>query len=592
MEINQFALEIEAARDRAARLWQRAQSTVPELPELVTEVTEELRNAVEELQVAQEELRMQNEHLVAARVGAERQILHYRALFQLAPDSCVITDAEGTILEVNHAATRLLQVPAKYLIGEPLAVCIGREERLAFYAELKRLLLDGQPKEWFISLEPRRQGETVPQSVSVSVLPVRDQDGKLTALHWLLRDTSTQRLTGERIKQLTEELESQRDAANEEITQLKEADRRKDEFLAMLSHELRNKLTPILTAMQVVREASTDLALVEWSHEMIERQARQMTRLVDDLLDVSRIACGKIQLHVEWVDLATIVARAIETMRSVIEGRGHQLTVSGLDRPLWLQADSTRLEQVLSNLLQNAAKYTEVNGRIWVDVERAGDQAVIRVRDTGIGMTAEFLKRLFELYVQSDCSRTRSQGGLGIGLALVRRLVQLHGGTVEAHSAGPGQGSEFTVRLPGAVEMPEKEPQSPPIKPEGHPTRVLVVDDNKDAAQSLALLLRSWGHEVTVASDGPHALIAAAEHQPDIALLDIGLPGMDGYQVAEQLRKMQGLEKLVLIAITGYGQEQDRRLSEQAGFDHHLVKPVDLEVLQNLLAGASMKLTG
>jgi PAS domain S-box-containing protein len=581
MEIKQFALEIEAARDRAARLWHRAQSTVSEPPQLMTEVTEELRNALEELQVAQEELRMQNDQLIVARVEAEHQIQHYRGIFQLAPESYVITDAEGTILEVNHAAAQLLQVPAKYLIGKPLTVFIACEDKPVFYAELNRLLRDGQPQEWFLSLHPRRHGETVPHAVLVSVLPVRDPDKKVTTVRWLLRDTGEQRRS--------QELERQRHAANEEITQLKEAGRRKDEFLATLSHELRNKLTPILTAMQVLHERPADLSLVEWAREMIERQARQMARLVDDLLDVSRIACGKLQLCVEWVDLATIVARTIESTCSLIEGRGHQLTVVGLDRPLWLRADSMRLEQVLTNLLHNAAKYTEVGGRIWVDVEREGGQAVIRVRDTGIGMTAEFQERLFDLYMQSDHSRARSQGGLGIGLALVRRLVQLHGGTVEAHSAGPDQGSEFTVRLPGAVEAPDKAPESSPAKPEGHPARILVVDDNLDAAQSLAILLRSWGHGVTVASDGPSALAAAAAHPPDIALLDIGLPGMDGYQIAEQLRKMQGLEKLVLIAITGYGQEQDRRLSQQAGFNHHLVKPVDLEALQSLLAEASVK---
>jgi PAS domain S-box-containing protein len=605
MKTDMFALEIEAARQRAARLWQRAHTSLADRPELLLEAIEELRTALEELQVAEEQVRDQNEELARARLAAEVEKQRYKDLFDFAPDGYVVTDPDGTIREANAAAAQLFGVEEQYLVAKPLVLFVSPQEKDVFYAELKRLERDGQPQQWTMSLWPRKHGENLPLYASVSVLPVRGLGGKLAAVRWLLRDVTERRQSEERIQRLNEELErrvqertQQLEAANQEKDELlrreqaarqelNEADHRKDEFLAMLGHELRNPLAPILTALQILRERPTDPLTIDWSHNLIQRQVRQMTRMVDDLLDVSRIACGKIELRMEWVDLATVISRAIDTTRSQIEGRGHQFTVSGPVERIWVRADPTRLEQVLCNLLNNAAKYTEVGGQIWLETIREDQEAVIRVRDTGVGMTPEVLTRVFDLFVQADRSLNRSQGGLGIGLTLVRTLVQMHGGTATAHSDGPGQGSEFTVRLPGARGAPEKEPEAAAAKPNGRPAQVLVVDDHADAARSLAVLLRLWGHNVLLARDGPAALAAAAEHQPDIVLLDIGLPGMDGYQVAQQLRKAPGMEKALLIAMTGYGQEQDRRLAREAGFDHHLVKPVDLEALQSLLASAS-----
>jgi signal transduction histidine kinase len=367
--------------------------------------------------------------------------------------------------------------------------------------------------------------------------------------------------------------------------QARESDRRKDEFLAMLSHELRNPLAPVLNTLAVLRaRGASDPSDVQ-AHEILERQVRHMARLVDDLLDVSRVTRGKIALQKEHVDLRALAHRAAETIRPLVEGRQHQLTVAVPEGPLLLEADPTRLEQVLTNLLNNAVKYTEPGGTIRLAVEQAGAEAVVRVRDTGIGMRPEILAQAFDLFVQGERGLARSEGGLGIGLALVRSLVQMHGGTVTAHSDGPGQGSEFTVRLPKLPDGAGARVALPaPAGTGARPRRILVVDDNRDAADSLALLLRLGGHEVGVAYSGEAALEVVRMTPPEVVLLDIGLPAMDGYEVARQLRVQHG-SQLLLVAISGYGQEEDRARSQEAGFDEHLVKPVDPNAVRALLAG-------
>lgn len=369
----------------------------------------------------------------------------------------------------------------------------------------------------------------------------------------------------------------------------READRRKDEFLAMLAHELRNPMAPILNALHLLREQGGGPA-AEQAREVAERQVRHLARLVDDLLDVSRISSGKIHLRKGRVELGEIVARAVETARPLIAARRHELSVSLPDEPIPLEADTARLEQVLANLLNNAAKYTEPGGRLAIEARREGEAAVVRVRDNGIGIAPELLPRIFDLFTQADRSLDRSQGGLGIGLTLVRSLVELHGGSVTAASAGVGKGSEFVVRLPlGSPEaLGETEgtghPGPPPELVEARPKRVLVVEDNIDGARLMVRLLESSGHQTRVAHDGPSALDAAREQRPDVVLLDIGLPGMDGYQVAEQLRGMEGMERALLVALTGYGQDEDRQRSHEAGIDFHLIKPVGPEALIKLVA--------
>jgi signal transduction histidine kinase len=386
----------------------------------------------------------------------------------------------------------------------------------------------------------------------------------------------------------------------EEAAREQDANRRKDEFLAMLAHELRNPLAPILHALSILR-LGTDGPAGAQAREIMERQVRHMARLVDDLLDVSRITRGKIELRVQPVELAAVVDRVVESTRPLVEAQSHRLEVTLPPGPVRLLADPVRLEQVLANLVNNAAKYTDPGGRIWLTAAPEDGELVFRVRDTGIGIPPELLPRVFDLFTQADAALDRSRGGLGIGLTLVKNLVRLHGGIVEARSEGPGLGSEFLVRLPlGAEQCPQKypKPETPWPNSEGQPgaadaiepaaeaRRLLVVDDNEDAAQTLAALLTIAGHQVRVVHDGLAALEAADSYHPEAILLDIGLPGMSGHEVARQLRERTGPERPLLIALTGYGQEEDRRRSLEAGFDCHLVKPVDPPELLRLLGGA------
>jgi signal transduction histidine kinase/DNA-binding response OmpR family regulator len=368
---------------------------------------------------------------------------------------------------------------------------------------------------------------------------------------------------------------------------VRRADRQKNEFLSMLAHELRNPLAPIRNAVQILRVRDPDQPELRWARDVIDRQVAQLVRLVDDLLDVSRITQGKIRLLTEPVAVETIVSQAVETSRPLIDARKHHLTVTFSPDPLWVRGDAVRLAQVLTNLLNNAAKYTDEGGHIWLTVSRDRGEAVLSVRDTGVGIPPSMLASVFELFTQVDRSLDRSQGGLGIGLTLVRHLVQMHGGTVHAHSAGAGQGSEFVVRL-SALAMAERLPAAdsglPGAASGTAPGRVLVVDDNRDAAFSLAMLLRLDGFEVRTVYDGPGALDVAESFHPQAVLLDIGLPGMDGYEVARRLRQRPQFTRVLLVAVTGYNQEDDRRRSQEAGFDHYMVKPVDPEVLATLLA--------
>jgi PAS domain S-box-containing protein len=370
------------------------------------------------------------------------------------------------------------------------------------------------------------------------------------------------------------------------VGELADADRRKDEFLAMLAHELRNPLAPVRNAVQVLRMKCTDDPLVERMAEMMGRQVGHMSRLVDDLLDVSRITRGRVNLRRERVELATVVARAVESVRPLIDARGHELSISVPNEPVHLDADMTRLVQILGNLLNNASKYTPEGGHIWLTAYREGDDAVVIVRDNGIGIPAEMLPRVFDLFTQVDRTLDRSQGGLGIGLTLVRSLVELHGGSVKAASEGTGRGSEFIVRLPALPAVPQqKEERKADEGQSGSatPHRVLIVDDNVDSVESLAILLEMAGHDARTAHDGPTALETARAFRPRVVLLDIGLPRMDGYEVARRIRQEPGLAGTTLIALTGYGQEEDRRRSREAGFDRHLVKPVDPEELREVL---------
>jgi PAS domain S-box-containing protein len=370
---------------------------------------------------------------------------------------------------------------------------------------------------------------------------------------------------------------------------LREADRRKDEFLAMLAHELRNPLAPVRNAVQIMQMTDSDNPNTRWARDVIGRQVGHMARLVDDLLDVSRITRGMITLRPEVVNLTTAIDRAVETARPLIDARRHDLTVNAPAGPIWVEGDLTRLAQVFANLLNNAAKYTPDGGRVTVDVKSGPAEVVVRVRDTGVGITAELLPEVFDLFTQADRSLDRTQGGLGIGLSLVKTLAELHRGSVEAHSGGPGQGSEFIVRLPLSQRFHQTATSAKRTTTDRAPAaeRVLVVDDNADAAETMAVLLRAAGHVTETAGNGPEALAAIERFRPDAVLLDIGLPGMDGYEVARRLRSLVGPE-LLLIAVTGYGGDDVKRLAAEAGFDRHLVKPVNPEDLQAVLRSAAV----
>jgi PAS domain S-box-containing protein len=412
------------------------------------------------------------------------------------------------------------------------------------------------------------------------------------SVHWIMSlgqayygaDGSPERMFGVAIditarKQMEMELEAR-------VSALHASEQRKDEFLAMLSHELRNPLGPILNAVHLLRLIDPATPRIAEARDMIDRQARHMARLVDDLLDMSRIARGQVTLHKARIDLRRVVEQAVEIVRPAIQRQAHVLTVSLPSRPVRLEGDAERLVQVIANLLRNAAKFTEPHGHIALTAETVDGEVMIRVRDSGVGIPAEMLPRIFDLFVQEHSTIDRSQGGLGVGLTLARRLVELHGGRIEARSPGRGMGSEFIVRLPilpPALPLDESPEAWEAVVPE-RVLRVLVIEDNPDAAESFRTLLELEGHEARVACNGIEALEIAAAFVPDVAFLDIGLPGLDGYAVARRLRALPALRATILIAVSGYGRDEDRRQAYEAGFDHHLTKPADPGLIARLLA--------
>jgi CheY-like chemotaxis protein/two-component sensor histidine kinase len=369
---------------------------------------------------------------------------------------------------------------------------------------------------------------------------------------------------------------------------LQQASRRKDEFLAMLSHELRNPLAPIRNAAEVMRRIAPADPGIAWARDVVERQVTHLAQLVDDLLDVSRITQGKITLKKEPVELGRVIQHSVETARGLLESKRHQLALNLSGTPIWVHGDFARLAQVIGNLLNNGAKYTAEGGRIELAASADRGEAVISVRDNGIGIEADLLPHVFELFTQGEQTLDRSQGGLGVGLTVVQCLVELHQGRVEVHSDGVGKGALFRVCLPCISEVAERQPaqeQAPLELPKAGGRRVLVIDDNTDAAESIAVFLRLEGHEVRTVSDGPQALAIAQVFAPQVAVVDIGLPGMNGYEVVRRLKQKGAQAPGLLIALTGYGQKDDRARSEEAGFHHHFVKPADPRDIQSVIAG-------
>jgi len=492
--------------------------------------------------------------------------VRFRRLFETAKDGILILDSDnGKITDANPYISELLGYSTHELIGKELWQIGLFQDIEASQAAFQQLQQEGY--------------------IRYHDLPLETKSGRKAEVEFIsnVYNVDHHAVIQCNIRDITERRQLERAEAQAEA--LADLHRRKDEFLAMLSHELRNPLAAITNAVQILDLQKDEHPLQEKAKTIIRRQAANLVVLVNDLLEVSRILGGRIQLHQEDLDARGIVQQAVETARPLIDQNKHELTVSLPTEPTWLHADALRLEEVIVNLLNNAVKYTPEGGHIWLSLQQEGDRIVLRIRDTGVGIVPDSLPHMFELFTQAPRSLDRSQGGLGVGLAVVRKLVEMHGGTVEAQSAGPGKGSEFIVRLPvlssptGRSQILSKEGD----ERSGSGWRVLVVDDNVDSADSIAMLLQVSGHEVRVVYSGQDALDMAGKYQPDIVLLDIGLPVMDGYEVARRLRNHPELKEVKLIAVTGYGQESDRLQSQEAGFDYHLVKPVDAQKLQEVM---------
>ncbi|HEX3481936.1 MAG TPA: ATP-binding protein [Kofleriaceae bacterium] len=521
-------------------------------------------------------------HLELSRLRREADLHASRlnTLFEQAPAAiCVLAGPDHVYRLVNPPC--LEAIGNRPVIGRTVRQAMPELEGQGIIELLDRVYATG---ERYVDAEVPillQRGAQLEQTYwNVIFQPYRDVEGNIEGVMTFGFEITMQVLARQRAEALTRQVqasEARADAAN----------RAKDEFLAVLSHELRNPLAPILTALQILRLRDGGTCAKE--RAIIERQAQHLVRLVDDLLDVSRITRGKIELKISRVELADVVARAIEMSSPVLEHRQHHLDVHVPSRGLAVDGDPDRLAQVVSNLLTNAAKYTERGGRITVSAERHGDGIAVRVQDTGIGIASEMLPRVFDMFVQEPQALDRSRGGLGLGLTIVRSLVAMHGGTVDVHSEGRNRGSEFVVTLPAAVVRPPAasdgtaEPNGARRGDAAGGHRILVVDDNEDAADLLASALEIMGYTARVAHDGPAALKLAAEFDPDLALLDIGLPVMDGYELARRLHDDPGLRRVPLVAVTGYGQPADRQRSEDAGFDAHLVKPIDIERVGSLI---------
>jgi PAS domain S-box-containing protein len=481
------------------------------------------------------------------------------SIVENSDDAIISKTLDGVISSWNPAAERMFGYTAEEAIGQPITMIIPedrRDEEQQIIGAIRR----GERVDHMEVVRVGKDGRQIELSLTVS--PIRDDAGQIVGASKIARDISERRRV---------------------IAALRDADRRKDEFLATLAHELRNPLAPISSAIEILKVARDDPETSANALAIMDRQVSQMVRLVDDLLDVARISTGKVEIRKRRIDLAAAVKNAIETSLPLIDRAGQTLRVQEPPEPIYVDGDKTRLAQVFANLLNNSSKYSDRGQAIELRISKRDGLAVVTIKDSGIGIPAEALPRVFDMFSQADRSIGRSQGGLGIGLFLVRRVVDMHGGAVEARSDGPGCGSEFTVRLP-TVESKEIETSAdedtaiPAAK-----KRVLVVDDNEDGAEALATHLRIKGHDVRAAFDGAEAVAAAEAFRPDVMFIDLGMPTLDGHEAAKQIRSRPWGRKVLLVALTGWGQTEDRKRSHQAGFDHHIVKPADPEVIARLI---------
>jgi len=516
-------------------------------------------------------------HMHAASNAAEslyeqRELL--RTTFTSIADAVIATDADGRVSSLNAVASALTGWSSEEALGQPLETVfqIINERTRAPAESPARLCLREQRaagQTIHVVLLSKEGGE---RPIDMSAAPIRTTAGAVVGAVLVFRDATERKRAEDELRQMAADLS--------------EADRRKDEFLATLAHELRNPLAPIRNSMQILKLARNDDRTAAQAQAVIERQLAQMTRLVDDLLDVTRVKRNKLELRKERVDLWSAVMLAVDSAQPVIDAGGHDLQTTPPEEPIALDADPVRLGQIFVNLLTNAAKYTAPGGRIDVACHRVGSDACVSVRDNGEGISPEMLPLIFDMFMQVDASLERSQGGLGIGLTLVRRLVELHGGSVSVASAGVGEGSEFVVRLPILVDAPlvsAAHGVREIAATSANSCKILVVDDNRDAAQSLAQVLKLLGHEAQVVYDGLTALEIVEMFEPNMILLDLGLPKLNGFETCHRIRCLNLREQPILVAVTGWGQDRDRRRCEEAGFDHYFVKPLDVGRLLALI---------
>jgi PAS domain S-box-containing protein len=523
--------------------------------------------------------------LIFRDVSAHRRMEHERAeqliaaktlasIVETSDDAIISKTLDGVIRSWNAGAERVFGYRADEIVGRHVSMIIP-PERLSEEDKIISELKEGRRVDHFETVRRRGDGKLI--EVSITVSPIMDADGKVVGASKIARDITERKRMETELRQLA--------------ATLSEADRRKNEFLAMLAHELRNPLAPITNAAAMLKLAPQDVSLVQTATAMIERQVAQLARLVDDLLDMSRITSGKIELRRELVDLRSVVDQAVQANQVTYQSFNHQLTVAVPQAPVMVNADPIRTAQIVGNLLNNASKFTSPGGRIKLTLQSKDGVAELCVRDNGIGILPDKLAEVFGMFVQVDTSLHRSHDGLGIGLTLVKNLVEMHGGKISAHSDGLGKGSEFVIRLPLANEAESRAPvRNTTARLE--PLRILIVDDNLDSAESLAMLLQLEGHSAALVHDGPQALVAVDRHRPNVVLLDIGLPSMDGFEVCRLIRERPDGDRILIFAVTGWGQDGDRQRSQAAGFDAHLTKPVDYELLKEKIGNGMSRKSG
>jgi PAS domain S-box-containing protein len=499
---------------------------------------------------------------VTARKRAEHEHAWLAALVDSTDDTVVSMTLDGIVTSWNAAARQLFGYEPEEIVGKPITTIIPRElhaEEDGLLARLRR----GERIDHYETVRVAKDGRRI--EVSLTVSPIRGEDGTIIGASKIARDISERKLA-ERA--------------------LREADRQKDEFLATLAHELRNPLAPICASAELLRNAKSLAPELRAATAILERQARQMTHLVDDLLDMSRITSGRIRLHPEPVDLGELLKTVMDTYRQSAETARHRVTLTAPGDSVHVSGDRVRLTQIISNILHNAVKYTPPGGTIEITLRAEGGQAVVSVRDNGMGIPPEMLDHIFEPFAQLDRSYERPNGGLGIGLTLAKRLVELHQGRIEARSPGRGQGTEFLIRMPAIAAAPVKQHSGAPARrPDFQgPRKVLIADDNHDAGVSLSMLLQSMGHDTRLVHDGIEAVEEAELFRPDVVLLDIGMPRLDGYETARRIARRHWAAGTQIVAVTGWGQETDRQRAKEAGFHRHLVKPVDVGALREVLS--------